>query len=141
MAQVRQPVRHALQFGAGLFLPRGLDSRVDDDVLARNLVGEAMPANPSLTDALAFEIADFRSAFVFGEWSVGITPQVEVGVSVGAYGRTVPTYYIAVVDEVTGDDIELDLGLRVLPVSGIVRFVPLSRPGQVEVYVGGGLSL
>lgn len=134
-AQVVQSV----QFGVGGFFPKGLDSRDADDVIARNYFGESMAADPSLSDALAFDIKDFRSGHVFGEWNVSFGPHIELGAGLGLYGRTVPTVYRDVVDE-NNLDIEQQLHLRVVPVTGLVRFLPFGNHGTAQPYVGVGVS-
>ena len=134
-AQVVQSV----QFGAGFVLPRGFDARDDDDVLIRNAIGEALPGLPSLTDALAFEINDFRTGQLFGEWDVAFGDHVEVGLGLGFYRKAVPTVYLDLVDE-NGFEIEQELKLRVVPITGLVRFLPFGRAGDVQPYVGAGLS-
>lgn len=134
-AQVVQSV----QFGVGGFFPKGLDGRDTQDVIARNYLGEVMPADTSLTDALAFDIKDFRAGHAFGEWNVSFGPHVEVGAGIGVYGRTVPTVYLDVVDE-NNLDIEQQLHLRVVPITGIVRFLPFGNAGTVQPYLGVGVS-
>jgi len=134
-AQVIQSV----QIGGGVVFPRGLDARVDDDVLVRNYFGEALPGLPTLTDALAFEIGDFRSGHVFGEWNVALGDHIEFGAGLGIYGRTVPTVYLDLVDE-NGLEIEQDVRLRVVPITGLVRFLPFGRAGDVQPYAGVGVS-
>jgi hypothetical protein len=129
-----------LQLGAGIFFPRGLDSRHDDDVLLRNALGETLADFPTLTDAIAFEMSDFRGGHFFGEWNVGFGDRVEVGAGVGFYRRSVPTVYYDLVDEFERD-IEQRLSLRIVPVTGIVRFMPFGTPGDVQPYVGAGLAL
>jgi hypothetical protein len=134
-AQVVQSV----QFGIGGVFPRGLDGRSDDDVLARNLIGEPMPGDPSVSDALAFQIGDFKSAQIFGEWNAALGRHVEFGAGLGFYRRTVPTVYFDVVDE-NDFDIEQSLRLRVIPLTALVRFLPVGDPTRVQPYVGAGLA-
>jgi hypothetical protein len=132
-------VIHSLQVSFGGFFPRGLDSRPTDDVLVRNYFGESVPAFPSRTDALAFEVSDFRSGQVHGEWSVAFGPRVEFSAGLGFYSRNVPTVYFDFVDQ---DDREIEqrLRLRVVPITGIVRFLPFGREGDVQPYVGAGIA-
>ena len=132
-------VVQSIQIGTGIFAPRGFDSRVDDDVLLRDSLGEFLPADPSLSDALAFEMADFRAAQVFGEWNLAFGDHIEVGAGVGFYKRTVPTVYYDLVDE-QGLDIDQTLGLRVIPITGVIRFLPFGRAGDVQPYIGAGIG-
>lgn len=130
---------HSFQFGLGAVFPTGLKSRVDDDVLLRNAIGEALPGRPSLTDALFFEMNDFTSLHVLGEWNVTFGDRIEVGAGLGYYRQTVPTFYYDLEDQ-DGHDIFQQLSLRVTPITGLVRFMPFNRAGQVQPYVGAGLA-
>lgn len=130
---------HSVQLGVGGFFPRGLDGRADGDVLARNFFGEPMPADPTVTDALAFRVSDFKSGHVFGEWNVAIGRHIEFGAGLGFYKRTVPTVYLDVVDE-NNFEIEQELRLRVVPITALVRFLPFGGSGDVQPYVGAGIS-
>ena len=133
-------VVHSVNFGGGLFSPRGLDGRVDGDVLVRNYFGEELSGARGLSAALAFEIKDFRSGSLFGEWNVGFGDHVEVGAGVGFYGRSVPTVYLDLVDE-RDREIEQTLRLRVVPITAVVRFLPFGDAGTVQPYVGAGIGL
>jgi hypothetical protein len=120
-------VVHSISFGAGAFLPRGLDARDADDVLVENL------------NTLAFDIKDFRGGQVFGEWAVTFDERVELGFGASFYGRTAPSVYADFVNS-NGSEIEQDLRLRIMPLSAIVRFLPVGRAGQVQPYLGAGIS-
>ncbi len=131
---VSAQVVHSVTVGAGLFAPKSCDSRLDcrasrgsDDVLVENL------------ESLAFDIKDFRGAQVFGEWNITFDDRVELGLGAGFYKRTVPSVYRDFVD-IDFTEIEQDLRLRVIPVSAVVRFLPFGRAGQVQPYLGAGVS-
>jgi hypothetical protein len=130
---------HSVQIGFGGVFPRGLDGRASGDVLVRNYFGEPMPADPSVTDALAFRIGDFNTVQIFGEWNVAFGRHIELGAGVGFYKRSVPTVYLDVVDE---NDFEIvqELKLRVVPLTALVRFLPFGRPGDIQPYAGAGIS-
>ena len=130
---------HSVQIGAGGVFPRGLDSRATGDVLVRNYFGEPMPGDPSVTDALAFRISDFKTGQIFGEWNVALGRHIELGAGVGFYKRTVPTVYLDVIDD-NGFEIQQELKLRVVPLTALVRFLPFGGPGDVQPYVGAGIS-
>jgi hypothetical protein len=133
-------VVQSMHVGAGFVLPRGFDARDKDDVLIRNFLGESLPAIPSRSDALAFEISDFRTGQVFGEWNVAFGDFIEVGAGLGFYRKSVPTVYFDLVDE-SGLEIEQQLRLRVVPITGLVRFLPFGGPTDVQPYVGAGISI
>ena len=131
-------VVHSVAFGAGLFAPLscapGRANRLDcrsargsDDVLVENL------------NSLAFDIRDFRGAQVFGEWNMTFAERVELSLGAGFYRRTAPSVYADFVD-IDFTEIEQDLRLRVIPVSAVIRFLPIGRAGQLQPYVGGGVA-
>jgi opacity protein-like surface antigen len=132
-------VVQSIQFGGGLFSPRGFDSRVDGDVLRRDFDGRSLNGAPNLTDALVFKMSDFRTGHVFGEWSVDIGKHLEVGAGVGFAQRAVPSVYLDVVDQ-NGRDIDQTLKLQVVPITAVVRFLPFGGPGDVQPYVGAGVG-
>lgn len=134
-AQIVQSV----QVGVGAVFPTGFDARANGDVLVRDIVGASLPAAPDLTDALAFSIKDFRAGQLFGEWDVTFGNHLEVGAGVGYHQRSVPSVYNDLVDQ-QGGEIEQTLRLRVVPVSGVVRFLPFGRAGGVQPYVGVGAA-
>ncbi len=133
-------VVHSLHFGVGGFFPTGFDGRSDEDVLLRNAAGEPFVFDPTLSDALLFEMKDFRSAYLFGEWNAAVTERVEVGASLGFSRKTVPTIYLDVVDDVTDEDLRQELRLRIIPITALVRFLPFGTPSTIQPYVGGGVS-
>lgn len=125
-AQVVQSV----QIGVGGFFPRGPEVRPDNDVLVKDLTN----VNPML-----FFISDFRGATLSGEWNIGFGRNVEVGLGTGYFRRTVPSIY-ADVTFPDGREIEQTLRLRVIPVTAVVRFLPLGNPAGFQPYVGAGVS-
>jgi len=127
-AQVRivEP-QQSIGFNLGYFSVRGEDSRVLGDVLLADL--------PSL----AFDVKDFNGAAIGGEWLFGVTDYLEAGVGLGFYQRTVPSIYRDFADS-DGTEIEQDLKLRTVPITGTIRFLPIGR-GGVEPYVGAGVGL
>lgn len=120
--------RQAFGVNIGWFGLRGEDARVGEDVLLANL------------DFLAFDIKDFNSGTIGAEWLVGVGEYMEAGVGVGFQRRTVPTVYWDFTHD-DGFEIAQELRLRVVPVTGTVRFLPLGRSAGIQPYVGGGVSL
>jgi hypothetical protein len=120
--------RNAVGVTFGWFGMRGEDARASEDVLLANL------------DFLAFDIKDFNTGTIGGEWLVGVGEYLEAGVGVGYQRRTVPSVYR---DFTFDDGLEIfqQMRLRVVPVTGTVRFLPLGRNAGVQPYVGGGVSL
>lgn len=120
--------RQSFGVNIGWFGLRGEDARVADDVLLADL------------DFLAFDIKDFNSGTIGAEWLIGVGEYMEAGVGVGFQRRTVPTVYRNFTHE-DGFEIAQDLRLRVVPVTGTVRFLPLGRSASIQPYVGGGVSI
>lgn len=119
---------HSVHIGAGLFMTRSLDARSSNDVWVENL------------QTLSFDSKDFRGGTATGEWTVTFNERIEVGVSGGFYQRTAPSTYRDYIN-INGTEIEQDLKLRVVPVSGVVRFLPFGRAGRAQPYVGAGISV
>jgi hypothetical protein len=130
-------VVQSIQVGGGWFFPRGEDSRVVGDVLVANLTNKG--TIPGYSDALLFDIGDFRSGNVVGEWNVTFGDRVEIGASLGYSSQSVPSVYQDF-ENANGFEIRQELKLRIVPVMGIVRFMPFGRAGTVQPYVGAGLG-
>jgi opacity protein-like surface antigen len=134
-AQIRQvsssssEPKQTINFTIGYFGLKGLDARVSDDVLLNEL---------SSPQPLLFEVNDFNSATVGGEWLVGLGSRFEAGVGVGYSQRTVDSVY-AHLTHADNTEIRQELKLRQIPVSFTGRFLLLPRGSAVEPYVGGGL--
>jgi outer membrane protein W len=112
----------------GAFIPRSLDARSNDDVLASDL------------NALAFNIKDFDGPTFGGEWLVALGNNVEAGLGVGFYSRTVPSVYLNFVN-IDNSEIAQDLKLRVVPFTATVRFLPLGRHASIQPYIGAGVGV
>jgi hypothetical protein len=138
-------VVHSIGVGAGLFFPRGYDSRVDGDVLVANLTQPVIPGE-TVTSSLAFDIGDFRSYPIFGEWNVAIGKRLEVSAGFSYSNKRVKSEYAELVDShgtaTTSDDTPIlqDLRLRMIPFTATVRFLPFGDPTSTQPYVGIGLA-
>ncbi len=131
-------VVQSFQFGAGWFSPKGYDGRATGDVLVANL--SQPDVLPGVSGSLEFDIADFRMWNLFGEWNVAFGDRIEASGGLAYYRRTVPSRYRDLVNSARGNaDIEQDLKLRQIPITGLVRFLPFGRAGSAQPYVGAGL--
>lgn len=134
-AQIRQvsssssEPRQVINFTLGGFVPRSLDSRVTGDVLFADLQSD---------QPLLFQVKDFDTVTIGGEYLLRVAPRVEAGVGVGFSQRTVPSVY-ANVTHSDSSDITQDLKLRMVPVSFTGRFLLLPSDSPVQAYVGGGI--
>ncbi len=133
-AQIRQvssstDSRQAVNFTIGYFALKGLDGRVNDDVL----LNELQSAQP-----LLFEIKDFNSAIFGAEYLFGVSSNIEAGIGLGFSQRTVPSVY-ARLTHADDTEIEQELKLRQIPVTFTGRFLLLPRGSAVEPYIGAGI--
>jgi len=120
--------QQTVNFSLGLFTPRGEDARVSGDVLNANRT------------FLFFDVSDFKSASIGGEWLVPFGEFFEGGAGIGFTRRTVPTVYTDFVDT-DGSEIEQELRLRTVPFSFTVRALPLGQSNPFQPYLGVGLNV
>jgi hypothetical protein len=120
--------QQTVNFSLGLFTPRGEDARIGGDVLNANRT------------FLFFDVSDFKSASVGGEWLVPFGEFFEGGAGIAFSRRTVPTVYTDFVD-VDGSEIEQELRLRMVPFSFTVRALPLGQSNPFQPYIGVGLNV
>jgi len=124
--------QQTLNFSLGYFTVRGEDARAEGDVLNRNRADGDF--------ALSFDIADFNSLSVGGEWLVPLGNYLEAGAGLSFSRRTVPSVYEKFVDS-DGTEIEQDLRLRLIPVDFTIRVLPLGQSNGVQPYFGAGLGV
>lgn len=122
--------QQSLNLYLGAFVPKGADSRTDNDVLVGNLE----------TAGLRFNIGDFKAVTVGGEWLFGLGERFDAGVGLGIYSKSVPSIYRDLTHS-NGDEIEQDLKLRVVPFTATVRFLPLGRVAAIQPYIGAGVGV
>ena len=120
--------QQSLTVQVGAFRPWGGDARVENDVLVTN------------RQYLFFDIKDFTGVIVAGDWAVSLGDYVEAGAGFGFYQRTVPTIYADWVNA-DGREIEQDLKLRIMPLTAIMKILPLGSKRAFQPYVGGGLGV
>src|SRR5678816_142589 len=109
--------QQTVNFSLGLFTPRGEDARVSGDVLNANRT------------FLFFDVSDFKSASIGGEWLVPFGEFFEGGAGIGFTRRTVPTVYTDFVDT-DGSEIEQELRLRTVPFS-FLSLIHISEPTRL----------
>jgi hypothetical protein len=112
----------------GAFLPKGEGGRVEGDVLAVN------------RQYLLFDVGDFNGFLVNGDWSAALGEYLEVGAGFGYYQATVPAIYGEWINE-DGTEIQQDLKLRIMPLTALVRVLPLGNKRAFQPYFGGGLGV
>ena len=112
----------------GAFMPKGEDGRVEGDVLVVN------------RQYLLFDFGDFNGVLVNGDWSIALGQFFEAGAGFGYYQATVPAIYDEWIHE-DGFEIEQDLKLRIMPLTAVVKILPLGSRRAFQPYVGGGLGV
>jgi len=139
-------VVHSVTMGAGIFWPRGFDQRVEGDTLVANKTQPAIiaPGFSGETSSLEFEISDFRAYPIYGEWNISFGHRIEVSVGLGYQNRSVDSRYRDIINTAappgTDPEIRQELRLRMIPISGTVKFLPLGQAGGFQPYVGAGIS-
>ena len=129
-----QPARaqQTVNFTLGYFTPLGEDARTTGDVLNANLNAGRY--------GLFYEIDDFNSASVGGEWLFPIGNFIEGGIGVSFSRQTVPSVYQNFIDS-DGTEIDQDLRLRMVPTTFSVRFIPTGHSSLFQPYIGAGLGI
>jgi len=112
----------------GYFTVRGQDARVTGDVLNAN------------RNFLTFDIKDFNSASIGGEWLIPVGRYIEAGAGIAFTRRTVPTVYTKFVNA-NNSEIDQDLRLRMVPMAFTFRVLPLGQDVGFQPYLGGGLGV
>jgi hypothetical protein len=119
----------------GYFAPTGTEGRVAGDVLnADRCIDVTFQCEP-----LLFNTGDFGGVSFNGEYIVGLGKFFEVGGGLGYYQRTVPSVYQNLTFP-DNSEIAQDLKLRVVPITGLVRFVPTGRRSPIQPYIGIGIA-
>lgn len=119
----------------GGFTPRSLDARGNDDVLVQDSAVLA-----TFDRSSGINVGDFNGVTVGGEWLVGLGDNFEGGLGLGFYSKTVPTSYANFTDQ-SGNEIQQDLKLRIVPFTATVRFMPFGRRSSIVPYIGGGVGV
>jgi hypothetical protein len=120
--------QQAVTVQLGAFMPKGIDGRVQGDVLVVN------------RQYLWFDEGDFNGFLISGDWSVGLGEFFEASAGLGYYQQTVPAVYADWINE-DGSEIQQDLKLRIMPATAVVRILPFGSRKAFQPYVGGGLGI
>jgi opacity protein-like surface antigen len=121
--------RSTVNFHIGYFFLKGIESRVEGDVLVNDLLN---------FHPLYFEIEDFNQVVFGGEYLFSLGRQFEAGVGLAYSQRTVHSVY-ADLTHPNDAEIRQDLKLKQVPITFTGRFLILPRGSVVEPYIGGGL--
>ncbi len=113
----------ALAFKLGSFFPGG-----ESGFWQRNL------------EAFDFEVRDFNAVMGGVELGIEISDYLDVAVGFDGYSRQVGSRYRDLV-RVDGSDIVRDFELKVFPITGGLRFLPLLKFGRFLPVLSAGLGL
>jgi hypothetical protein len=123
-----------LSLNIGYFALRGEGSRVAGDTIVENLWAD-------YPFALGYRVSDFNNVTFGAEWLFPLGNFLEGGVGVNYYQKTVPSYYVDLIDNSNGSDILQDIRLRTTPITATIRFVPTGRKAKVQPYIGAGIAI
>ena len=131
-AQPARAQQQTVNFTLGYFTPHSEDARTTGDVLNANLNAGRY--------GLFYEIDDFNSASIGGEWLFPIGNFIEGGIGVSFSRQTVSSVYQNFIDS-DGTEIDQDLRLRMVPTTFSVRFIPTGHSSLFQPYIGAGLGI
>jgi hypothetical protein len=118
----------------GYFWPKGEESRASGDVLnANKCLDVTFVCEPQL-----FDLDDFGGGTFGAEYIVGLGRFVEVSGGIGYQQGTAPAIYERFPD-IDGSEIDSDLKLKIVPITGIVRVIPTGRRAPIQPYAGIGI--
>lgn len=120
--------QQTVNFTIGYFAPHGEDARTAGDVLVAN------------RNFLLFNIDDFDTGSVGGEWLFPVGEFLEGGIGVSFSRRTVPTFYRDFQAN-DGTEIVSDMRLRTVPTTFSLRLLPLGHHNGFQPYIGAGLAV
>jgi len=121
-------VVQSLNLSIGAFMPRGEESRVKNDVWLQDV------------SVYRMEVRDFTSADLSGEWNLAFNKHLEVGLGGAFSQRTVPTFYRDYTNA-DGSEIRSNFKLRQVPLTGVVRFLPIGDATSFQPYIGAGVAV
>jgi hypothetical protein len=125
--------QQSLSLNIGYFTPVDEGSRVIGDTVVENLWA-------TYPFALGYRVSDFNNVTFGAEWLFPLGNFLEGGVGVNYYQKTVPSFYVDLVDT-DGSDIMQDLRLRTVPITATLRWLPLGRRAAVQPYLGAGIGI
>jgi Outer membrane protein beta-barrel domain len=119
----------------GYFWPKGVESRTSGDVLIAN---KCLDVN-FVCEPQLFDIDDFGSGVIGAEYMVGLGRFIEVSGGIGYQSGSAPAIYEHFQD-IDGSEIDSDLKLKIVPITGIVRVFPTGRRAPIQPYAGVGIA-
>jgi hypothetical protein len=114
----------------GAFFPRGNESLFQD---LNSLY------TPNGNAAQGVRGSDFNSVYGGVEYNAVIAPNVELGLSLDGYGKTLDTSYRDYLHS-DGSEIRQELKFDMVPLGATIRFVPTNKRARIVPYIGGGVD-
>ena len=127
--------QQSVSFYIGGFTPRVIDARSDDEVIVQN--GTFLS---TANRTRGIDVGQFNNVTVGGEWFFVLTSNLEGGLGLGFYQRSVPTFYTDLVN-IDSTDIEQNLKLRIVPLTATVRLLPFGQDAAIQPYIGAGVGV
>jgi len=129
--------QQTLNFNIGYLAIKGEDARVGAGC---GNCGTAVDVLIADNDFLTFDISDFNSVSVGGEWLVPLGRFAEAGAGISFFRSTVPSVYTNYVAP-NGSEVDQELRLRMVPIDLTLRVLPLGQRSPLQPYFGAGLSV
>ena len=85
------------------------------------------------------EKSDFYGVYGGAEFNQVLMPNVELGISLDGYGRTVDTSYRDYTRP-DGSEIRQSLKFSQIPLGATIRFLPTGKRHKIVPYIGGGVD-
>ena len=112
----------------GGFVPRSADARTLGDVI---IADEAF---------LSFDRNPFgATAAVGGEWEFPLISHLDGSLGIGISSKSVGSVYTSLVNT-DGTDIPQTEKLRIVPLTALIRFLPLPHDAPIQPYIGAGVG-
>jgi hypothetical protein len=122
LAGAGSALAQGLDLRIGGFFPRGQETLFNDD-----------------RDLYLVDKSDFYGVYGGAEYNTVLTKNVELGLSIDGYGRSVDTSYRDYTRP-SGSEIQQTLKFQMLPLGLTLRFLPTSKRATIVPYVGGGID-
>jgi hypothetical protein len=124
--------QQSVNFYVGGFVPRSLDARTNGDVIFndRTCVDRF--------NCLLFNLNGTPT--VGGEWEFPLISHLDGSLGIGISSKSFPSVNANLVNS-DGTEIRQTLKLRIVPITALVRFLPLPRDAPIQPYIGAGVGI
>jgi hypothetical protein len=139
LASPSASAQQSLNFYIGGFVPTALDARGTDNRHDDVLFQDSLSLRTLNRDS-GIDIGQFNNVTVGGEWLFGIGRNLQGGLGIGFYQRTVPTTFTQFVNP-DGTEIAQELKLRIVPFTATIRVLPFGNDHPIQPYVGAGVGI